>query len=245
MNGTMVEYDVKSDMSVKTNSPEPSHRLRMAAATAGDNNYRNPDESDSDMSEATGEITPDFDFDSLLTFPPAAGTFDPAAVVPKRFLERKPAPPLQQIAMNISLEPDTPHISWITRRAKRMADDEAEELNPGTIAARTNKKIRRRLEPYQNKPKRKYEWRTENKNKRKTYEGNGHSGRAEDRTKALEKAITTQAEADAAAKEWSRVEKEGQLNSNRKRARDDTDEDESPVRLDGKKRRQESDDDSY
>lgn len=225
MNGTMIEYeDNADDLSVKTNSPEPSQRLRVAAAFAGDEDYRNPDESDTDMSEAIGEVTPHFDFDTLLKFPPLPCNVDPTDEGRKLVVNRQPPQPLPQIPVNISLQPDTPHISWITRRAKRMANDEAEELFPGTIAARTNKKIRRRIESLQAKPKRKYEWRTDSKNKRKT---------SDDTSKAIENGTPTQAD--------------GQLNSNRKRVREDSDEVETPVRSGGRKRRQldDSDDDSY
>lgn len=217
----MIDLDTKSEISVKTASPEPNQRIRLAAAIAGDNDYRNPDESDSDMSDATFEMTADFEFDSLMRFPPAPGTMDPRAAVHKPHLYRKPPTPLKPVKFNVSLSPDTPSISWLTRRAKQMAEDEDEELNPGTKTARTNKKIRRRLEPFQNKPKRPYNWRTPHKNKRKA------------------------AGADAASKELAVVEKEGRVTRNGKRVRyeESDDEDEDAFRADGKRRREVEEDD--
>ncbi|KAF8859009.1 hypothetical protein BDZ45DRAFT_673574 [Acephala macrosclerotiorum] len=167
-----------------------------------------------------GYVYPGLDFDNIMTFPPDPSLVNPNVRRPRVAIPKPKKPEMKEVPMNFTDDAETPHMSFVMRRAQALAEAEQEARHPGYTAKATAKKVRRRTDTYVARPKRAYNWKTENKNKKKRYEENGFMGRAADREKALEKALQAELQAKEAAKEFRRLEKLSRLNTNGKRDRE-------------------------
>ena len=201
-------------------TPEPSANGNASAPNVNGGPVVLPPSHTSGVPYRRGYVYPGLDFDNIMTFPPDPSLVDPNARRPRVAIPKPKKPELKEVPMNFADDPETPHMSFVMRRAQALAEAEQESRRPGSSAKAIAKKVRRRADTYVARPKRAYNWKTQNKNKKKRYEQNGFSGRAADREKALEKALEAELLAKKTAKEFRKLEKMNRLNGNGKRGRE-------------------------
>lgn len=107
-----------------------------------------------------------FDFDSLLRFPTEIEDLE--LLKPESALEFETPWVLPAVPMTFTDNPATPNMSRLTERAQQLVKEEMERRFPLPPMPAV-RRVRRRKETVEVKPKRKYVWRTPLKNQKRRY----------------------------------------------------------------------------